>query len=92
MYKKTENRTITELTRIQILLAKKLYKKDYDKVMTVMWALLNGADYGVEEVWSTKFLRTAEDIYFFHKNKQEETNNVVKLKVIQGGKNDESNR
>jgi|TARA_Y100000004_G_C8775660_1_gene352687 hypothetical protein len=93
MYKKTTNKTTTELTRTQVLLAKKLDKKSYDKVTAVFWALLNGADYGVENPWSTQFLHTAEDLYFFHKGKQEkQPNNVIPFKVIKGGKDDKTNR
>ena len=92
MFKKTKRSTTTELTRVQVLLAKKLDKKSYDKVTAVFWALLNGADYGVENPWSTQFLHTAEDLYFVHKDKQEkQRNNVVQFKVLQGGKDDQTN-
>ncbi len=80
---------ITDLTKHMISCAKYLPLADFKKATSVMYALLNGVTYQYPE-FGPQFLRDAADIRSFYKknNKNGKKNNVVKLKVITGGKHE----
>ena len=73
---------ITDLTKHMISCAKYLPLADFKKATSVIYALLNGVTYQYPE-FGPQFLRDAADIRSFYKK-----NNVVKLKVITGGKHE----
>jgi len=81
---------ITELTKTLTLLATKIDRKSYDKLISVLFALLNGIHYGYTEM-GTEFIRDANDIYDIHskdKKKKKFKNNIISFKLIKGGKHD----
>jgi hypothetical protein len=78
---------ITELTKTLRVCAQKLNKREYDLVSSTCFALMNGIKFGYEAL-SSKFIQDKEAIYDLHSDKPAQTtNNVVQLKVVQGGKN-----
>jgi hypothetical protein len=81
---------ITELVKTLALLASKLDKKTYEKVVSTIFALLNGVQFGYTEM-GPRFINDAHDIYDLHSKgpkKKKIKNNVIPFKLIKGGKDD----
>lgn len=78
---------ITDLTKHMIACAKYLSIADYKKATSVIYALLNGVNYQYPN-FGPEFLRDAEDIRAFYKKSKKGKSNIIKLKVIQGGKDE----
>ena len=78
---------ITELTKTLRVCAQKLTKREYDLVSSTCFALMNGIKFGYDAL-SSRFIQDKEAIYDIHAGKTDQTtNNVIQLKVVQGGKN-----
>ena len=78
---------ITELTKTLRVCAQKLTKREYDLVSSTCSALMNGIKFGYDAL-SSRFIQDKEAIYDIHAGKTvQTTNNVIQLKVVQGGKN-----
>ena len=63
MAKKTDG--ITELTKMLKMLAGHLTFNEYQKVQSVVFALLNGVTFGYNEM-GPRFIHESEDVYYFH--------------------------
>jgi len=81
---------ITELTKVLILLSRKLSKAEYNRVISTFYAVLNGVSYGYDDPMSPKFLNDARDIRSLHVGQgiKEIKDNVVSFKLVKGGKDD----
>ncbi len=73
---------ITDLTKCMIICAKKLNKTEYNKITSIIYALLNGVTYQYPN-FGPKFLRDAKDIRSKHKN-DKNGNNVINLRLTKG--------
>ena len=78
---------ITEYTKALVILAANLKKSDYDKITSVMFALHNGVCFGYKPEFDPQMITDATDVYKFHKKKKH-FNNVIKLKLVKGGKDE----
>jgi hypothetical protein len=78
---------ITEYTKALVILAANLKKSDYDKITSVMFALHNGVSFGYKPEFDPQMITDATDVYKFHKKKKY-SNNVVKLKLVKGSKDE----
>jgi hypothetical protein len=78
---------ITEFTKALIILATNLKKSQYDKVFNVMFALHNGVCFGYKPEFDPQMMTDANDLFKFHSTNKKE-NNVVKLKLVKGGKDE----
>ena len=78
---------ITEYTKALVILAANLKKSDYDKITSVMFALHNGVCFGYKPEFDPQMITDANDVYKFHKKKKY-SNNVVKLKLVKGSKDE----
>ena len=79
---------ITEYTKALIILASHLKKTDYDKITSVMFALHNGVCFGYKPEFDPQMITDAHDLFKFHGKKKKFDNNVVKLKLVKGSKDD----
>ena len=75
---------ITEFAKALVLLASTLTKSKYDKIVNVMFALHNGVSFGYKPEFDPQMMTDAQDLYKFHSKKHK--NNIVKLKLVKGGK------
>jgi len=75
---------ITEFTKALVILAATLTKSNYDKIVHVMFALHNGVSFGYQPEFDPQMMTDAQDLYKFHAKKHK--NNIVKLKLLKGGK------
>ena len=82
-----KNNEANEIDNLLTTLAAKLTKAEYDNACNVIWAMLNGAQFGIENTWSTEFMHNAEDIWF-DQQEEEQLNPYKIFEVIQGSKND----
>lgn len=86
---------ITDLTKILATVAPKLNQKTFDKLVQVIFSLMHGVKFGYDEM-GPRFINDAFNIYQLHhdpvkhtkKNRIKYINNVIKLKLIKGGKQD----
>ena len=78
---------ITEYTKALVILAANLKKSDYDKITSVMFALHNGVSFGYKPEFDPQMLTDANDLFKFYKKKKY-SNNVVKLKLVKGSKDE----
>ena len=84
---KQKKSTPSELTKLLVLLSKKLSRRQYDKAINVVSSLLTGVNYGYDaEGIDFRFHHDALDIYIIHSNDKEPETNVLPFKVIKGGK------
>ena len=78
---------ITDLTKHMMACAKNLNDSEYKRATSVIYALLNGVTYQYPH-FGPQFLQDAKDLKQYHKkNNKNGKNNVVKLKLVAGGKN-----
>jgi len=82
---------ITDLTKTLVSAAKKFNDKEYGRLQHLIFALLHGVHYGYTKM-DQQFLDDSSDIYFLHKDQQDNpkkvfkknktkyTNNVIQLK------------
>ena len=75
---------ITEFTKALVILAGNLTKANYDKIINVMFALHNGVSFGYQPEFDPQMMTDAQYLYKFHAKKHK--NNIVKLKLLKGGK------
>jgi hypothetical protein len=68
---------ITDLTKILVSAAKYLPAKDYDKLQHVIFALLHGVNFGYNKM-DQQFFDDSSDIYFLHKDQQDNPKKVLK--------------
>jgi len=61
---------ITELTKTLVSAAKKFRKKEYDRLTSVIFAMLHGVSYGYDQM-DQRFLNDAADIYEVHQDHDE---------------------
>tara|TARA_Y100001970_G_C14208659_1_gene845590 strand:- start:1644 stop:1931 length:288 start_codon:yes stop_codon:yes gene_type:complete len=82
-------KTLNDLDKLLKTLSIRLNKEEYTKSVKTIWALLNGAQFGLVETWSSEFLREAEDIYIDTQNEKKKSSLETRkyLMVIKGGKN-----
>ena len=78
---------ITEFTKALVILAATFKKSDYDKIINVMFALHNGVCFGYKPEFDPQMMTDAQDVFKFH-SKKKKVNNVVKFKVVKGGKDE----
>ena len=87
MSDKIKKTTPSELTKLLVLLSKKLSRRQYDKGVNVISSLLTGVNYGYDaEGIDFKFHRDALDIFLIHSNEKEPEADVLPFKIIKGGK------
>jgi len=61
---------ITELTKTLVSAAKKFRKKEYNRLTSVIFAMLHGVSYGYDQM-DQRFLNDAADIYEIHQDHDE---------------------
>ena len=89
MSKKIKKTIPSDLTKLLVLLSKKLPRKQYDKSVQIMSALLTGVNFGYDaEGIDFRFHRDAQDIFLIHSNEKEPVADVVPFKLLKGGKKD----
>tara|TARA_A100001391_G_scaffold90043_2_gene59479 strand:+ start:614 stop:883 length:270 start_codon:yes stop_codon:yes gene_type:complete len=87
MSDKIKKTTPSELTKLLVLLSKKLSRRQYDKGVNVISSLLTGVNYGYDaEGIDINFHRDALDIFLIHSNEKEHKADVLPFKVLKGGK------
>jgi|TARA_A100000171_G_C2078548_1_gene118447 hypothetical protein len=87
MSEKIKKSAPSELTKLLVLLSKKLSRKQYDKSVNIVSSLLTGVNYGYDaEGIDFKFHRDAYDIFLIHSNEKEPQAEVLPFKVLKGGK------
>lgn len=97
--KTTRTEKPTDLTKLLVLLSKRLSYNEYKRSLPTLAALLCGVPFGYEGGISTNFLRDALDIYIIHAKEgfdenlkkqilKEQLNidNIIPFQVIRGGK------
>ena len=89
MSKKIKKTIPSDLTKLLVLLSKKLSRKQYDKSVQIMSALLTGVNFGYDAAGiDFRFHRDAQDIFLIHSNEKEPVADVVPFKLLKGGKKD----
>ena len=68
---------ITDLTKILVSAAKKFNDKEYGILQHLIFALLHGVNYGYTKM-DQQFLDDSSDIYFLHKDQQDNPKKVFK--------------
>jgi hypothetical protein len=68
---------ITDLTKVLVSAAKKFNEKEYGRLQSLIFALLHGVNYGYTKM-GQQFLDDSSDIYFLHKDQQDNPKRVVK--------------
>jgi len=58
---------ITDLTKLLVSASKKFSKKEYNRLSSVVFAMLHGVSYGYDQM-DQRFLNDAEDIYELHQD------------------------
>lgn len=87
--KKVKKLFPTELTKLLVLLSKKLSKRQYNQAVNVISSLLTGVNYGYDaEGIDFKFHHDSLDIYLLHSNEKEPKADILPFKVVEGGKKD----
>ena len=87
MSKKRKRTIPSELTKLLVLLSKKLSRRQYDKSVNTISSLLTGDNYGYDaEGIDFNFHRDALDIFLIHSNDKEHKADVLPFKVLEGGK------
>ena len=87
MSKKIKRTIPSELTKLLVLLSKKLSRRQYDKSVNTISSLLTGVNYGYDaEGIDFNFHRDALDIFIIHSNDKEPKADVLPFKVLEGGK------
>ncbi len=61
---------ITDLTKVLIAASKKFSKTEYNKITSVIFAMLHGVSYGYDQM-DQRFLNDANDIYEIHQDDTE---------------------
>ena len=61
---------ITDLTKVLVSASKKFTKKEYNKLSSVVFAMLHGVSYGYDQM-DQRFLNDAADIYEVHQDHNE---------------------
>lgn len=61
---------ITDLTKVLVSAAKKFSKKEYNRLSSVIFAMLHGVSYGYDEM-DQRFINDAADVYEFHQDHDE---------------------
>ena len=61
---------ITDLTTVLVSASKKFTKKEYNKLSSVVFAMLHGVSYGYDQM-DQRFLNDAADIYEVHQDHNE---------------------
>ena len=61
---------ITELTKVLVSAAKKFSKTEYNRLSSVIFAMLHGVSYGYDQM-DQRFLNDAADIYEVHQDHDE---------------------
>lgn len=62
------NRKKKELDSVIKNCANKLELDEFKELCRIMWAMLNGAKFELQNTWSTDFLRNCENIWLQNKN------------------------
>jgi hypothetical protein len=68
---------ITDLTKTLVSAAKKFNDKEYNRLQHLIFALLHGVNYGYTSM-DQQFLDDSSDIYFLHKDQQDNLKKVIK--------------
>ena len=79
---------ITDFTKSLVLLARLLNPKDYETVSNTMFALHNGVNFGYDDTFDPQMIKDAQDIYKLHHTKKKDKAEIIKLKLIKGGKDE----
>jgi signal transduction histidine kinase len=61
---------ITDLTKVLVSASKKFTKKEYNRLSSVVFAMLHGVSYGYDQM-DQRFLNDAADIYEVHQDHDE---------------------
>lgn len=76
-----------EVEKLLKNLATRLTKPEYENASNIIWALINGATFGIENTYSTSFIHEAEDIWFETKEVNKTTDKTYKtFELIKGGR------
>jgi hypothetical protein len=68
---------ITDLTKTLVSAAQKFNDKEYNRLQHLIFALLHGVNYGYTSM-DQQFLDDSSDIYFLHKDQQDNLKKVIK--------------
>jgi iron-sulfur cluster repair protein YtfE (RIC family) len=61
---------ITDLTKLLVSASKKFTKKEYNRLSSVIFAMLHGVNYGYDQM-DQRFLNDAADVYEVHQDHDE---------------------
>jgi len=61
---------ITDLTKVLVSASKKFTKKEYNRLSSVIFAMLHGVSYGYDQM-DQRFLNDAADVYEVHQDHDE---------------------